>query len=115
MAKSLLNFDKVLDETWRNVQSDRNKTGDLLAEALDSINGIKNPGEKAQYLVEIGPILAKYIEAFQRSNEQLVKLAGILKKDKPLDENPEDDMNRILETLSKEARANKTKEKEPVG
>jgi hypothetical protein len=33
-----------------------------------------------QYHKDVGPIAAKYVETLQRSNEQLVKIAGLLQK-----------------------------------
>ena len=46
---------------------------------LDTINDMKLSDSARK---ELGPIAAKYVEGLQRSNEQLVKLAALLQKQK---------------------------------
>ena len=46
---------------------------------MDAINDMKLSDSARK---DLGPIAAKYVENLQRSNEQLVKLAGLLQKQK---------------------------------
>jgi len=46
---------------------------------MDTINDMKLSDSARK---ELGPIAAKYVEGLQRSNEQLVKLAALLQKQK---------------------------------
>ena len=46
---------------------------------MDTINDMRLSDSARK---ELGPIAAKYVEGLQRSNEQLVKLAALLQKQK---------------------------------
>ena len=69
-----LNLDDYIEETTTNIREDRAMAKALL---LDAINDMKLSDAARK---ELGPIAAKYVENLQRSNEQLVKLTGLLQK-----------------------------------
>jgi len=71
MAK---NLDEQLERALDNVTEDRDVTKRLLN---DLINYISVSNERH---VEAGAIAAKYVETLQRSNEQVVKIAGIIQR-----------------------------------
>ena len=71
-----LNLDDYIEETTTNIREDRAMAKSLL---LDAISDMKLSDSARK---ELGPIAAKYVENLQRSNEQLVKLAALLQKQK---------------------------------
>jgi len=71
-----LNVDDYIEETTTNIREDRAMAKSLL---MDAIQDMKMSDASRK---ELGPIAAKYVENLQRSNEQLVKLAGLLQKQK---------------------------------
>ena len=71
-----LTLDDYITETTTNIREDRAMAKSLL---LDTINDMKLSDSARK---ELGPIAAKYVEGLQRSNEQLVKLAALLQKQK---------------------------------
>ncbi len=63
-----------------NIEADRKSTQKLLKDLEKQLS-------TGQYThVEVGTIAAKFLETLQRSNEQLVKLVGIMSRQK--DANP---------------------------
>lgn len=74
-----LNLDDYIEETTTNIREDRAMAKSLLMDALSDMK-VSDSSRK-----ELGPIAAKYIENLQRSNEQLVKLTGLLQKQKSHD------------------------------
>jgi hypothetical protein len=50
----------------------------------------------------VGIILSKYVETLQRSNEQLVKIAGLMSKSEKNDGLTEGDMEDIYSMIKKE-------------
>ena len=48
---------------------------------------------------EIGMTLAKYVETLQRSNEQLVKLCGLMSKQESSDELTDKDFAQIFDQI----------------
>ena len=50
---------------------------------------------------DIGMTLAKYVETLQRSNEQLVKLCGLMAKQETSDELTDKDFAQIFEQIQK--------------
>lgn len=76
MKKELKNLDAYLQDAIQNIEEDRAITKTLLS---DVVQYVKNSKDNHK---DIGHIAAKYVETLQRSNEQLVKLIGIQKKDK---------------------------------
>tara|TARA_R110002074_G_scaffold6895_6_gene30561 strand:+ start:176 stop:484 length:309 start_codon:yes stop_codon:yes gene_type:complete len=71
-----LTLDDYLEETTTNIREDRAMAKSLLMDAISDMK-VSDASRK-----ELGPIAAKYVENLQRSNEQLVKLAALLQKQK---------------------------------
>tara|TARA_Y100001963_G_scaffold12445_1_gene15630 strand:- start:451 stop:753 length:303 start_codon:yes stop_codon:yes gene_type:complete len=76
MAKKL---NKFIGEAIENIRRDREITKELLNDLIQYI------GKNEQNHKEVGLTAAKYVETLQRSNEQLVKLAGLIQKDESKD------------------------------
>jgi hypothetical protein len=71
-----LNLDEYLEETTKNIREDRAMAKTLL---IDVMADMKASSAERR---EMGPIAAKFVENLQRSNEQMVKLASILQRQK---------------------------------
>tara|TARA_R100001594_G_C4021505_1_gene259268 strand:- start:7 stop:318 length:312 start_codon:yes stop_codon:yes gene_type:complete len=71
-----LSLDDYIEETTTNIREDRAMAKSLL---MDAVNDMKLSDASRK---ELGPIAAKYVENLQRSNEQMVKLAALLQKQK---------------------------------
>ena len=67
-------IDEYLKEAIDNIREDR----DITKELLDDIVQYLAKGESTQR--DVGLTAAKYVETLQRSNEQLVKISGLLLK-----------------------------------
>ena len=67
-------LDDYIEKATSNVTEDRAATKTLLVNLLKYMQ-VSDDRHK-----EVGIIAAKYLETLQRSNEQLVKLAGIVSK-----------------------------------
>jgi hypothetical protein len=67
-------LDEQLTQVLENVEEDRDITKRLLNDLIDYIS-VSNERH-----VEAGAIAAKYVETLQRSNEQVVKVAGIIQR-----------------------------------
>ena len=67
-------LDSYIEETIRNIRSDRAITTTLLMELLEYIKKDEDRKES------VGAIAAKYVETLQRSNEQLVKVSALIQK-----------------------------------
>ena len=74
-------LEDFIEETVRNIRDDRAVTKSLLTDLLVFIK------ESNRNHKEVGHVAAKYVETLQRSNEQLVKIAGMLQKNSSADEN----------------------------
>jgi hypothetical protein len=72
MAKTEL--DNSLEAAYENIKNDRALALTLLTDLMQYINK-----EDARHR-EVGLIAAKYLETLQRSNEQLVKISGLVYK-----------------------------------
>jgi hypothetical protein len=73
----------LLEEAIKNIRDDRKKTSELLKELQQELSNPDTTHARS------GIVAAKYVETLQRSNEQLVKIIGILKKK----EQPEQDFS----------------------
>lgn len=73
------NLDHYLEEAIKNVENDRKVTRELLD---DVIRYISKDEEHHKY---VGQTAAKYVETLQRSNEQLVKISGLIHKQQSAD------------------------------
>ena len=97
MKKDLENLDKYLLDAIENINNDRAVTKMLL---LDVIELIKKTKENHK---DVGAIAAKYVETLQRSNEQLVKVAGLIHKQSSGQEGlSEDEKLEIFDMLQEE-------------
>ena len=70
MSKTDDQIKKALD----NIDEDRKVTKELLQDAIKYV-----AVDEARHR-ELGIVMAKYVETLQRSNEQLVKVIGIMSK-----------------------------------
>ena len=69
--------ENLIEEAISNIRSDRSTTTTLLVNLMKSMSE-----QGASSHQSTGLIAAKYVETLQRSNEQLVKLASLLEKNK---------------------------------
>jgi hypothetical protein len=67
-------IDSYIKEAIGNIRNDREVTKELLEDVFKYLS--KNESHHR----EVGPVAAKYVETLQRSNEQLVKVTGLLLK-----------------------------------
>ena len=70
------NLDQTIEKALENVEEDRATTKELLQ---DLMKYLAVTDERHR---EVGPVAAKYVETLQRSNEQLVKIASLMQKQK---------------------------------
>ena len=70
------NLEDFIEEALENIRSDRAITSHLLTELLQEMS---KQGSLST-IQQCGVIASKYVETLQRSNEQVVKLAGLLQK-----------------------------------
>ena len=68
-------LDSLINEALDNIRNDRKVAREFLNEIA---NQIATDADQNKYL---SPVAAKHIETMQRSNEQLVKIATLQKKD----------------------------------
>lgn len=87
---------KHIEEAISNIREDREITRELLDDAIKWL-AVDDARHK-----DIGMTLAKYVETLQRSNEQLVKLCGLLSKSESTDELTEKDFANIFDQIQKE-------------
>jgi len=71
MSKKL---DETIKKALKNIEDDRQITRELLDDAIKYV-----AVDEARHR-EVGIIMSKYVETLQRSNEQLVKVAGLMSK-----------------------------------
>ena len=88
-------FDDCVSEVIKNIREDREKAEELINDAKNYIQ------QNVENHKTIGITMAKYIEAMQRSNEQLVKLTSILSKKTDdgisLSENDKNDLFDVIQ------------------
>ena len=89
-------IDDYLKEAIDNIREDREVTRELLDDAIKYV-----AKDEARHK-EVGIILSKYVETLQRSNEQLVKIAGLMSKNEKDDGLSENDMEDIYSMIKKE-------------
>ena len=66
--------DEQIKKALKNIEDDRKITKELLDDAIKYV-----AVDEARHR-EVGIIMAKYVETLKRSNEQLVKVIGIMTK-----------------------------------
>tara|TARA_R110000824_G_scaffold73866_5_gene188018 strand:+ start:22470 stop:22775 length:306 start_codon:yes stop_codon:yes gene_type:complete len=92
-----LSLDEYLEETTTNIREDRALAKSLLMDALSDMK-VSDGARK-----ELGPIAAKYVENLQRSNEQMVKLASLVQKQKANQFGlSEHDKNQLFDILNEQ-------------
>jgi len=91
-GKNLKSSD-FIEEAIDNVRSDRALASTLL---IELVKILKSDETKHQYS---GPVAAKYLETLQRSNEQLVKLCGLMSKQETSDELSDKDFAQIFDQI----------------
>tara|TARA_R110002020_G_scaffold9544_5_gene37512 strand:+ start:4468 stop:4761 length:294 start_codon:yes stop_codon:yes gene_type:complete len=67
-------LDHYLEAAITNIESDRDVTRELLDDVMRYLS------KNEQHHREVGSVAAKYVETLQRSNEQLVKISGLIHK-----------------------------------
>ena len=94
MSKKL---EDIINKALENIESDREVTKDLLNDAIQYLSKDESRHR------DIGLTFAKYVETLQRSNEQMVKVAGLIQKnDKKSDNLTEEDMENIFSKIAEE-------------
>jgi hypothetical protein len=93
MSKKL---DEYVDEALENIRNDRKITRELLDDAIKWLSKDESRHR------EIGITMSKYVETLQRSNEQLVKLAGMMSKRSNNEGLSKKDMEDIYSAISSE-------------
>ena len=88
--------DKYIEEAITNIRGDRELTKELLTDAINWVSK-----DEARHK-EVGVVMAKYVETLQRSNEQLVKVISLLKKNNPNQGLTDKDMSEIYDMISKD-------------
>lgn len=93
-------LDKLLEEAVNNIRADRSKADSLLSDVASWI------GQAQDRHGQVGITAAKYLETLQRSNEQLVKIAAIMKTKLnteygDLDKDEKEDIYDELEDVTK--------------
>tara|TARA_R110000744_G_scaffold33972_6_gene79484 strand:- start:126 stop:434 length:309 start_codon:yes stop_codon:yes gene_type:complete len=90
-----LNLDDYLEETTKNIREDRAMAKSLL---MDVMSDMKLSAAERR---EMGPIAAKFVENLQRSNEQMVKLASIIQRQKTTNIGlTDDDKDQLFDLLN---------------
>jgi hypothetical protein len=87
MSKKL---EKCIDDALKNIEEDRKVTKELLNDAIKYV-----AVDEARHR-EVGIIMSKYVETLQRSNEQLVKIAGLMSKNEKTQAGLTDDDKKDL-------------------
>ena len=103
-------YNKYVNEAVESIRSDRSYTLMLLQKTTDCILGATDDKLKFVTNRDLGLVASKYLETLQRSNEQLVKILSIVRKDKEgsetVSEEEKDSIyNDIKETNSKKKKA----------
>jgi|SRR3990172_5122309 len=87
-------FESFIEEAILNIRNDRTKTNELLNDLMIYVT----KGEDRHK--EVGMTLAKYVETLQRSNEQIVKLASLVRKNSDIETDLDElDRDKIFDTL----------------
>jgi len=93
-----LNLEEYVEETTTNIREDRAMAKTLLMDVMADMAA--SPTDRR----EMGPVAAKFVENLQRSNEQMVKLASILQRQKSQQLGlTEDDKNQLFDLLNEES------------
>ena len=74
MERVKKDFESLTEEAITNIREDRDQTKDLLKDLIKYMVGSEDRHK------DVALTAAKYVETLQRSNEQLVKIAGLKQK-----------------------------------
>ena len=86
---------KHIEKAIKNIEDDREITRELLDDAIKWLAVDEGRHQS------IGMTLAKYVETLQRSNEQLVKLCGLMSKQENTEELTDKDFAQIFDQIQK--------------
>ena len=90
-------LDHYLETAIKNIQDDREVTRELLDDVMRYLS------KDEERHTQVGTVAAKYVETLQRSNEQLVKIAGLIHKQQTGDTGLSDkDKSDIFDLLQEE-------------
>ncbi len=90
-----LNLEEYVEETTKNIREDRAMAKTLLMDVMADMAGSSTDRR------EMGPLAAKFVENLQRSNEQMVKLASIVQRQKSGHTGlTEDDKEQLFDILN---------------
>ena len=103
------NVEELINNSIANIESDRNQAKDLLDDIVSLLNQQKlsstsQQGQGTRSIhKDLGETAAKYLETLQRSNEQLVKLIGLMKKKETNKDEKisEQENNELMDIISK--------------
>ncbi len=95
-----MNSKKHIENAIKNIEDDREITRELLD---DAIKWLAVDDGRHQ---TIGMTLAKYVETLQRSNEQLVKLCGLMSKQEKSEDLTDKDYAQIFDQIQKSENSN---------
>ena len=88
------NLDHYLETAIKNIEDDREVTKELLGDVMRYL------AKEEQRHSQVGTVAAKYVETLQRSNEQLVKISGLIHKQQSGDTGlSDDDRAEIFDVL----------------
>ena len=88
--------ESYIEEVLVNIRNDRKITRELLDDAVKWLSKDESRHK------EVGIVMAKYVETLQRSNEQLVKIAGLASKNSASEGLTAKDMAYIYDAISSE-------------
>lgn len=91
MAKKTNDY---IDEVVENIRKDREVTKELLQDAIKWLSKDESRHR------EIGVVMAKYVETLQRSNEQLVKVVGLMSKSQKEVGLSQEEMKSVFDMIS---------------
>jgi F0F1-type ATP synthase membrane subunit b/b' len=91
------NLEETIESALENIQEDRAVTKELLQDLMKYLAAAEERHR------EVGSTAAKYVETLQRSNEQLVKIAALMQKNKTTTfEFSTDDKNSLYDLINQE-------------
>ena len=90
-------LEQYIEKAVSNINEDRATTKALLMELMKWMQNVEERHK------EVGMIAAKYLETLQRSNEQLVKISGLVQKETGSSSSITDkDKEEIFDMIQKE-------------
>lgn len=95
--------DDQIKKALENIDEDRKVTKELLQDAIKYV-----AVDEARHR-ELGVVMAKYVETLQRSNEQLVKVIGIMSKKDAAQGLGSIDKDQLFDLIAEENNADKDK------